>query len=82
MGQYLDPQKRMHVQHLDRGRCIESWLLVCDSSHAAMRSSDRVMAIAGGGYRQNIGIRQEIVDLDSLEKWVRTDGPLGWQVQS
>jgi hypothetical protein len=75
-------RKRMHIQHLDGDRCIESWTLICDSSETAMRSSDRVMAMNGGGYRQDIGVCQEIMDLDTLQKWVRMDGPLGWQAQS
>lgn len=75
-------RKRMRIQHLDGERCIESWTLICDSSEAAMRSSDRVMAIVGGGYRQNIGVCQEIMDLDTLQKWVRLDGTLGWQARS
>jgi len=75
-------QRRIYIQHLDGDRCIESWTLICDSSVAAMRSSDRVMAMTGGAYRQNICVRQEIMDLDTLERWIRMDGPLGWQAQS
>jgi len=74
-------RKRMQVQHLDGNRCIESWTLICDSAEAAMRSSDRVMAMTGDGYRQSIGVCQEIMDLDTRQKWVRMDGPFGWQAQ-
>ncbi len=66
--------RRFFIRHVatgSRGRGAD-WTLQCETLEVAKGVSDRVRAVDGAG------VRQEIIDAESGERWSKPDSTSDW----